>query len=114
MQTKKDSLVKRLVAITLVLSLSAAQGALANDSNGSFFSKADIDNSTSLNKPEFKAFIKLLANSGHKNASLVQKLRLYKVSWNRVNTDQNNVITRDEVDIAKWPERAQDAAAKLY
>ena len=114
MQTTKDSPVKRLVAITLVLSLSAAQGALANDSNGSFFSKADIDNSTSLNKPEFKAFIKLLANSGHKNASLVKKLRLYKVAWNRVNTDQNNVITRDEVDIAKWPEGAQDAAAKLY
>lgn len=105
---------KRLVAITLVLSLSAAQGALAADNKASFFSKADTDNSTSLSKPEFKTFIKLLASSGHKNASLVKNLRLYKVAWNRVNTDQNNVITRDEIDIAKWPEKKQAAEAKLY
>ena len=105
---------KRLVAIIMVLSLSAAHSALANDDKMSFFSKADIDNSTSLSKPEFKAFIKLLANSGHKNASLVKKLHLYKVAWNRVNTDQNNVITRDEVDIAKWPERTQENEAELY
>ena len=105
---------KRLVAITLVLSLSAAQGALAADEKASFFAKADIDNSTSLSKPEFKAFIKLLASSGHKNASLVKRLRLYKVAWKRVNTDQNNVITRDEIDVAKWPEHLQDTEAKLY
>ena len=105
---------KRLVAMTLVLSLSAAQGALAADEKTSFFSKADADNSTSLSRPEFKTFIKLLASSGHKNAGLVKKLRLYKVAWNRVNTDQNNVITRDEIDIAKWPEDTQDAEAGLY
>ena len=104
----------RLIIITLVLSLGALQSAFANDSKASFFSKADIDNSTSLSKPEFKAFIKLLANSGHKNANLVKNLRLYRVAWDRVNTDQNNVITRDEVDIAKWPKRAQDDAVKLY
>lgn len=105
---------KRLVAITLVLSLSTAQGALATDDKTSFFSKADADNSTSLSKPEFKTFIKLLASSGHKNASLVKNLRLYKVAWNRVNTDQNDVITRDEIDIAKWPEDTQAAEADLY
>ena len=105
---------KRLAVITLVLSLSALHSAFANDSKASFFSKADIDNSTSLSKPEFKAFIKLLASSGHKNASLVKKLRLYKVAWKRVNTDQNNVITRDEIDVAKWPEQLQDSEAKLY
>ena len=105
---------KRLVAIIMVLSLSAAHSALANDDKMSFFSKADIDNSTSLNRPEFKAFIKLLASSGNKNAKLVKKLRLYKVAWDRVNSDQNNVITRDEVDIAKWPEPKQAAEAKLY
>jgi len=106
--------VKRLVVITLVLSLSALHSAFADDNKTSFFSKADIDNSTSLSKPEFKAFIKLLASSGHKNASLVKKLRLYKVAWDRVNIDQNDVITPDEVDIAKWPEREQDTAAKVY
>ena len=104
----------RLVVLTLVLSLGAFQSAFADDSKSSFFSKADIDNSTSLSKPEFKAFIKLLAHSGHKNANLVKNLRLYKVAWDRVDTDHNNVITRDEVDIAKWPKRSQDTAAKLY
>ena len=105
---------KRLVATALIMSLGVASGALAADDKGSFFSKADIDNSTSLSKPEFKIFIKLLASSGHKNASLVKNLRLYKVAWNRVNTDENDVITRDEVDLAKWPENKQAAEAKLY
>ena len=105
---------KRLVAFTLVLSLSAAQGVLAADSRASFFSKADIDNSISLNKSEFKTFIRLLAHSGHKNASLVKKLRLYSVAWDRVNTDQNNVITPDEINTARLTEHKQSAAAKLY
>jgi len=106
--------VNRLAVITLVLSLSASHSAFAEDDKMSFFSKADIDNSTSLSKPEFKAFIKLLAGSGHKNASLVKKLRLYKVAWNRVNTDQNNVITRDEINIAKWSTDTQNTAAELH
>ncbi|MEP3231967.1 MAG: hypothetical protein ABJN04_10905 [Hyphomicrobiales bacterium] len=105
---------KRLVAITLMLSLGVAQGAFANDSKASFFSKADIDNSTSLSKPEFKTFIKLLASSGHKNAGFVKNLRLYRVAWDRVNTDQNNVITPDEINTAKFTQHKQSAAVKLY
>lgn len=105
---------KRLVAIILVLSLSAVHSAFADDSKASFFSKADIDKSTSLSRPEFKTFIKLLANSGHKNAGLVKNLRLYKVAWDRVNTDQNNVITPDEINTAKFTENEQSAAVKLY
>lgn len=75
--------------------------AVAGDMKGVFFAKADIDNSTSLDKKEFKTFIKLLAGAGHKNANLVRRLRLYDIAWSRVNLDENNVITMDEIREAK-------------
>lgn len=105
---------ERIVAIILILSFSLAHNAMAADGKTAFFSKADIDNSTSLSKAEFKTFIKLLANSGHKNANLVKRLHLYKIAWNRVNTDENDVITLDEIKIAKLSENTQSASAKLY
>ena len=105
---------KRLVAAILVLSFSVAHSAIAADGKGAFFSRADIDNSTSLSKSEFKTFIKLLASSGHKNANLVKKLRLYTIAWERVNTDENDVITLDEIEVAKWSENGQPVSAALY
>ncbi|MEP1444183.1 MAG: hypothetical protein ABJK39_14325 [Hyphomicrobiales bacterium] len=93
---------KRLIAIVLVLGLGVAHNVHAAASQGAFFSQADTDNSISLDKSEFKTFIKLLASSGHKSASLVKRLRLYDVAWKRVNTDENDVITPDEIMVAKW------------
>jgi len=113
-QETKENPVKQLVAIILILSFSVAQNAIAADGKGAFFSKADIDNSVSLDRSEFKTFIKLLAKAGHKNANLVKKLHLYSIAWDRVNTDQNNVITPDEIKQAKWSGNRQAAAAKLY
>lgn len=107
---------KRLIATILVMSLGVAHNAIAADADdkGALFSKADIDNSISLDKSEFKTFIKLLANSGHKNANLVKRLRLYSIAWDRVNTDENNVITPDEIKVAKWSEQTESASAELH
>jgi len=97
---------KRLLAILVVMVLSATQGAFAGDRNGQFFAQADIDNSTSLTKAEFKSFINLLARSGNKNAKYVRTLRLYNVAWKKVNADANSVVTRQELRVAKATARS--------
>lgn len=91
----------RLVGLLVVISMSLGQIALAADMRGVVFAKADSDNSETLDRKEFKKFIKLLADSGHKNANIVRRLRLYDVAWRRVNLDANDVITMDEIREAK-------------
>lgn len=105
---------KRLVAIMLVMGMGVTHSAFAVDTRGALFTQADIDNSTSLDKSEFKAFIKLLAGSGHKSATLVKRLRLYEVAWNRVNKDDNEVITFDEIQVAKLSEQSTGTIAAKF
>lgn len=91
----------RIIAIFLALSILAPASAFAQSSRGQSFILADKDQSSTLSREEFKKFINLLAESGHRNAKRVKKFRLYSLAWSRVDADGNGVATRAELSSTK-------------
>lgn len=77
----------------------AGQGedTLSKDTRHEMFTLADADQSGTLTRKEFKQFIKLLAESGHRNAKRVKKFRLFGIAWAHVDADGNGIATPEEL-----------------
>lgn len=86
-----------LTIITAGLLLVTSSLAQTEDMRGQTFLLADKDESTALDRKEFRLFINLLAKTGHRNARRVRMFRLYKLAWGRVDKDGNGLVTRNEL-----------------
>ncbi|MEO1066843.1 MAG: hypothetical protein AAFW47_05625 [Pseudomonadota bacterium] len=85
-------------AIGLALFALPAQ---ASSDKGALFARADVDQSASLDRSEFRQFINLLAKAGNTGAKRVRALRLYGLAWLRVDKNGDGVATRAELFSAR-------------
>lgn len=99
---KGDKAVKPIVIFSIICCFFYASIVSAQEPNREqFFAQADIDQSGTLTKKEFKTLINLLAKSGHKRAKRVKRFFLFSVVWKIVDQNNDGFATREELASAR-------------
>ena len=88
---------KHIIAFIVALSVMAPAISAAEYNRGITFVLADQDKNQMLSRGEFRRFINLLADAGHRNAKRVKTFGLYSLAWSRVDQNGDGAATRSEL-----------------
>lgn len=87
-------------AIAFVAALPCAALAFTDAEATKAFNQADKDKNGTLDKTEFRTFIKAIADLGHKEAKRAVRYGAlgYGIAWDRADTDNSDTVTLAELD----------------
>lgn len=71
------------------------------DRSVAFFLASDVDGDELLTLPEFRTFIRLMADAGAPMSDRIRRFGVYRVAFGRVDTNGDGVATPDELRAAE-------------